>query len=358
MSSIDMFSRLTSETALLRTRLEALTRQASTGRRADTMGELGAEGPRSVALRGEMGRREVYERALGQAQGRAGIMQEALGRMTEIAREFRTTVTQRINPNDSRSLLGVQQQARSALSEMAHLLNTRHTGEYLFAGSDLANPPIQNADGLATGQMAQDVAAEIATLGVNDAATVLGNTRVIAQSTAPGVTPFSPRLTADETQPPGSREPRRSVPSTDGELLGFGIHANRNAEAVSTGETTGSWARDLMRGLMSVAALTPAQMADPAQFQSLVEGIRAGFASAEHAIGEEVGALGQVEERMASAQVRHERISTVLKGQLADIEEVDLAEAITRLQATRTTLEASYRAIGSLSELTLSKFLR
>lgn len=358
MSSIDMFSRLTSETALLRTRLETLTRQASTGRRAEVLGDLGAEVPRSVSLRGELGRRELYGRTLDQALGRTGIMQEALGRLTEMAREFRTTITQRINPNDSRSLITVQQQARSALSEMAHLLNTCHTGEYLFAGSDLDNAPIPDPDGFATGQMAQDIAAEVGLLGTNGAASVLANTRTIAQSTAAGVTPFSARLTADEVLAPANREGRQSVPSSDGELLGFGIHANRNAEAISTGETTGGWARDLMRGLMSVAALTPDQMADPAQFQSLVEGIRAGFTSAEYALGEEAGALGHVEARMASAQVRHERLSTVLHGQLADIEEVDLAEAITRLQATRTTLEASYRAIASIGELTLSKFLR
>jgi flagellin-like hook-associated protein FlgL len=51
-------------------------------------------------------------------------------------------------------------------------------------------------------------------------------------------------------------------------------------------------------------------------------------------------------------------VSVTLEKQLGAIQEVDLAETLTRLQATRTTLEASYRAIGSLSELTLAKFLR
>ena len=40
------------------------------------------------------------------------------------------------------------------------------------------------------------------------------------------------------------------------------------------------------------------------------------------------------------------------------IEEVDVADVLTRLQATRTALEASYRAIGALGELNLANFLR
>jgi flagellin-like hook-associated protein FlgL len=47
-----------------------------------------------------------------------------------------------------------------------------------------------------------------------------------------------------------------------------------------------------------------------------------------------------------------------LRTQLAGIEEVDLAEVLTRLKATETTLQASYGAIGRLGGLALANFLR
>ena len=47
-----------------------------------------------------------------------------------------------------------------------------------------------------------------------------------------------------------------------------------------------------------------------------------------------------------------------MQAQLAEIEEVDLAEVLTRLRATETTLQASYGAIGRLGGLTLANFLR
>ena len=357
--TIDLLGSVARETAVLRTRLATLTRQSADGLRSPRLGDLGPEVSRLVSLRGEVGRREVYKSAMDQALGRTGIMQEALGRLTEIARDFHATVTQRITSQDPSSLATVQAQARAALTEMAHLLNAQHAGEYLFGGTDLSHPPIPNPDGLATGQMAQDVAAAIGDLGASGSAAVSGATRGIAQSTTAGVTPFSAFLTADELLPAADRDARRGVPSADGEIIRYGIKANANAQAISSGETTGGWARDMMRNLMSLAALTPEQMAsDPIEFDKLATIIRGGFGAAEAALGEEAGALGHVEARMESARKRHDQLSTVLESQLADIQYVDMAETISLLQATKTTLDASYRAIGSLSDLNLANFLR
>lgn len=358
MSSIELFTRLTSDTALLRARLETLTRQGTSGLRADKLGDLGPEIPRAVSLRGEIGRRELYGQAMDQALGRTAVMQDSLGRLTDIAREFRTKAATRITSGDPTTLMTVQSDARAALTEIAHLLNTRHAGEYLFSGSDLSNPPISDPEGLATGQMAQDIAAQVDTLPGSGLDAVVDATRSIARSTAPGVTPFSFALTAEETLPEAEREARRGVPAADGQIIGYGFSAGRNGGALSTGETTGSWARDLMRNLMSLAALKPEQMSDPAAFDGFMGKIRQGLSSAELALGEEAGALGHVEARMEATKRRHDNLSSALALQLSSIEEVDVAEVITRMQATRTQLEASYRAIGSLGELTLANFLR
>lgn len=49
--------------------------------------------------------------------------------------------------------------------------------------------------------------------------------------------------------------------------------------------------------------------------------------------------------------------SVYLETFIADIEDVDIASAIARLQSDQTALEASYRMIGSVSQLSLSRFL-
>lgn len=358
MSSMELFNRLTNDTMQLRGRIETLTRQSITGLKAEKLGDLGPGVARAVSLRAELGRRELSGQAVEQALGRTAVMQNSLERLTEIAREFRTKAATRITAGDTSSLMTVQSDARAALVEVAHLLNTRHAGEYLFGGSDVTRPPITDPEGLATGPMAQRIAAEVADLPNKGAAATSAATRGIAQSNAAGVTPFSDHLAADAALPPEEQEARRAVPSPDGQLIGYGIIAGRNADAISRGETTGSWARDLMRNLMSLAALSPEQMSDRANFDAFIGSLRDGLSSAELALGEEAGALGTVEARMESAQRRHDDLSTALSKQLADIEEVDVADVLVRLQASRNALEASYRAISSLRELTLANFLR
>ena len=141
-------------------------------------------------------------------------------------------------------------------------------------------------------------------------------------------------------------------------LVPVGLFANRNAGAASSGETAGGWARDLMRGLMSLTALTPAQAADRNDFQAFAVTIREGLRSATAALGSEAGALGQTEVRLSAAAARHAEIGVALQTQLAGIQEVDLAEAMTRLQQTQTQLQASYTAIARLASLSLAQFLR
>ena len=195
----------------------------------------------------------------------------------------------------------------------------------------------------------------VAGLGGGNASAVAAATLAAASSDAAGTTPFSTFL-SDPAQ--GLTEPRRSVPTAEGERVAYGLFANRNAAATSEGETTGSLARDVLRGLATLAAMDPSQAALGTDFTDLMATVRDGLRSAIDAIGEEAGALGFTEQRLEAASVRHEEVSTTLAAQLAGIEEVDMAETISRLQATQTQLEASYRAISVVSGLTLTQFLR
>lgn len=60
--------------------------------------------------------------------------------------------------------------------------------------------------------------------------------------------------------------------------------------------------------------------------------------------------LDSIDEQHATAQI-------FLEGLVSDIEDVDLAEAITRLNQDQTALQASFQVLGSLSRLSLLNFL-
>lgn len=350
---MDALGRLNADSALIRARVETLSRQVASGRRADVLGDIAPDAPRAINLGRDISRRENYGSTIDQALGRTGVMQATLQRLKNIASEFRSNVTIRLDPADPAALATVQARARAAALEVGGLLNTQVHGEYLFGGSDLSNPPIPDATGLLGGALAGAITAQIATLDNTNAATVSAATLAAAQDL--GNSPFSAFL---EDPAAGGAEPRRSVPAGDGLAVAYGIAANRNGTASSAGETTGGWARDLLRGLLSMAALGPAQAAAADGFNALAGTLRAGMESAENALAEEMGALGAVEQQLGAARTRHQTISDTLRSQLADITDVDLATTLTRLQATRNSLEASYRMISSMASLTLSQFLR
>jgi len=348
--------RLATETATLRARMEVLTRQSVSGMRADAYGDLAPEAPRALSLRAELGRREAYSRALDQSLGRTAAMQASLGRMGEIAREFGAGVARRLSSTDPSTLTAVPARAQAALREVAGLLNTRHVGEFLLSGTELTRAPIPAEATIGSGPMAAAVAGEVASLAPGNSAAVLAAIR--GHSADLALSPFNAHLVADAALPPGSREAPRAVPSGDGEAIGYGVFAHRNSAAVpSPDPTSGGWAQDLLGSLMALASLTPAQLAAGPDFDRLAAGLSATLMSAHSALAEEQGVLGLTERRIEATRERHGTVTIALAKQLADIQEVNLADTLTRLQSTRTTLEASYRAIGALGELTLARFL-
>ncbi|RVT95660.1 hypothetical protein EOD42_15790 [Rhodovarius crocodyli] len=351
---MDLISRLNTEATLLRARFEVLSRQSSNGLKGTSLSDLGTDLPRTVDLQNSIKRNETYSRTMDQAGARMSVMQTALSRLSAIATEFRAEISTALSSSNTNSLVTVQSRAKAALKEVGQLLNTQLNGEYLFGGSDLANPPIPDPDGLPTSTMANTIATAVTGLTNANATAVNAATLAAAQDTSAGNSVFSAFL---EDPAQGAGEARRSVPVSDGERMTYGIKANANGSANSTGDTTGSWARDLLRGLMTLSSLTDTQMQQGQGFDAVADSLRNIFKSAESALAEETGSLGAVQKQVEAAKTRQSDINTQLTGQLSGLTEVDMATTLTRLQATQTQLEASYRITASLANLTLTKFL-
>jgi len=351
---MDMLSRLDADTAALRLRIQLQTRQLSTGFKSEQVGDIGGQLPRLLNLKAEIARRDAYTQSIGQALTRTQAQQGALTRLAEIAREFGDGVAMQLDANNTETIPLFAARARQALAEVGQLLNTRANGEYLFAGTDTANAPVPNPTGLANAGFAQQIAAAVQGLGAGNAAAVGAATLAAVQDDSAGISPFSAFFQSGGA---GLTEAQRSAPSADNVQTASGITVNRNGVAVSQGETSGSWVRDLLRGLASIAALTPAQAADRDSFRDFTITIREGLRSAAGALADDGGALGLAEARLEATKTRHETMRAALTSQVADIQEVDLAEVLTRLQATQSVLETSYTALGRLGQLSLAKYL-
>jgi len=353
MTSVSSLSRLDAGSLALRIRLDTLTRQVADGRKGPEYGDIAPQARRAIDLRADLARRETWQGTIDRSLARSAVTQDAMGRMSDIATRF-YQLSIKMDGTNGQLISAVAAEARSALTEFAHLLNERYAGEYVFAGTDTANPPVPDADGIMASGMVTDIGNAVGGLTTGSAAAVAAATLAAASSDAAGTTVFSTWLSDPAT---GLVEARRAAPAAEGERVDYGIFANRNAAATSEGQTTGSWSRDILRGLATLAALDPSQAGLGTDFTDLVATVRDGLRSAVDALGEERGALGAAEARMNAIAVRHRDVSVTLTAQISGIEEVDMAETISRLNATQTQLEASYRAIAMVSALSLTKFL-
>lgn len=346
MSTISTIGTSAFDQARLRLRLEELTRQVSTGQKGQTHGALGTEAKRGIDLRGDIARREAYLAAADAARGRMGAAQSVLSRLQDIASSVAAEAS-RARTLGTTGVDALAQTARGALEEVAALLNTQSGGEYLFAGSDIASAPVPNAAGVATGPFAAAIATQVGSLTPLNAAAVLAGTA--AAATAPATTPFNAFL-----EGAALAEPRRALQAADGERIAWGVIPTED----SGGNVGTAWARELMRGLATLAAVTTATALQGQGYDDLLAGVAQGLTGAARGAASEQGVLGAAEKRLESQQERHKDMLVLVKAQVIAVEQVDLADASASLKALQLRLEASYETTAGIARLSLAALLR
>ena len=337
----------------VRDRLDQLTRQAASGRVADTYGGLGAGAATSLSLRPAIARIATWQANIDAVQGRMAVTQSSLEQISAIAADFRAR-TADLNGLSAAMIDSVAAGARDALRSVAGLLNARHGDQYVFAGQDSANPPVPEAESILSSGFFGEISAAVAGLGNNGAAATIAATLATAGSNAAGVSPFSASL----SQPAGALDAlKASVPVGERRRVQVGVLASANADATSRGgSTTGSYIRDIMRGLATLGSLSSAQMND-AGFAAVAGDVRTGLEGAITALNVDAGVLGNRQAAIVEARARLGETATALQGQVANVEDVDMAEVLSRLSLTQTQLQASYQLLAGLQSLSLTKFL-
>jgi flagellin-like hook-associated protein FlgL len=339
----------------LRGRFAELTRQVAGGQRADSYAGLGTDALRAIDLRAELAHRGAVSTSIDRGSSAADATQLVLKRIIDTTTDItgRATGLLGLSAVDAPNIALA---AKSALKEVVGLLGERYGGEALFGGADLEGSPIVEPDQIEATGLYQGIRAQVKSLGSGNGQAVLDATKALAMSDAPGVTPFSAQASAAAQGT--AADSRRSVPIGDGITVAVGLYVNRNADATSSGETTGSWARDLIRGLSIIANLDQPQGTQTADYTTLVKGAVGALRSGLNGVTDEAGALGNTQQRLATAKTRNRDVSDQVEQQLGTLEQVDLAATITRLQATQTQLQASYKCLAMIGEISLTQFLR
>lgn len=350
-SSYGIMSQLIANSTSLHQQLDTLTEQASTGLVAQTYAGLGGEASVSLNLNPQLNALQVAQNNIGQATGSMGVTQTTMTQIQQIAATFVSDIPN-LNGLNSSEVDNVASQARSALQQVADLLNTQDGNNYVFGGQDSANPPIPSASNILSSGFYTQINAAVSALSSNGASATAASTLAIASSNATGTSPFSAYMSQ-----PASDISVPVVQDGEGGTVQTGLLASANSVAVSTGtSTTGSYMRDLMRALATLGSLSSSQIND-AGFGALVQDTGTSLNGVVTAMASDVGVLGTNQSNLTAMQTQLSDTATALTAQLSSVQDVNMASTLSQLTSMQTQLQESYKLITGENALSLVNFL-
>jgi flagellar hook-associated protein 3 FlgL len=347
-----MMTSLIADNATIKTRLDQLTTQISSGLVGNTYAALGANAGVSLDLNPQIATLQTWQNNINAAAGTMQVSQTALTQLQQIASNF-LAQTSNLEGADSSEVNSIAANAQQALVQVADLLDTQDGNTYVFAGIDSANPPVPDPSNILSSGFFTQINAQVSQLGTQGAANTVANTLAIASSNAAGTSPFSTYL----SQPTSSLQaPTIQIGQGQTPTVGLLASANLAASSTPTATSTGSYMRDLMMALATMGSMSSSQTTDT-DFTTLVQDTNATLTGAVDAMAEDAGVLGNTQSNLTANQTTMADSATALTTQVSNVQDVDVAQAMTSLTLVQTQLQASYQVIAGMSGLSLAKFL-
>jgi flagellar hook-associated protein 3 FlgL len=356
-STYGALDRMLASSTSLQTQIATLQRQTTTGKVAQSYAGLGSVSAQVLDLTAASSQAAAYTQAMTTAQGKATVMQNALTEIGSMVSTMAASTLGLTGTTQAVAVAGVAQQARLALTQLGAMLNANFAGDYVFAGADTSHPPVPSPENLASSGMYTQIGAQVAALATTPTtpavATVIANTVGIAASTATGTTVFSSYLTGA-----GAAAPPVTVRVANSEQVTLDLPANRNVGGVSDPAIhgTGSAIGDIMRSLAVVANSTGSMVGNP-DFATIMKDAAATLTSAGATLAQESGQIGLTQNAMTAATAAHASMQTALASQLSGLTDVNMATAISQLQAVTSQLQASYKILSMASSLNLANYM-
>ena len=342
---------LINNATIVHQQLNTLAEQASSGLIAQTYAGLGGGAGVALDLSPHITSLQTYQDNIGRATGSMRLTQVSMGQIQQIAAKF---VAQIPNMNGLNPTLtdSIAANARSALTQVAQLLDSQNGSAYIFGGQDNANPPVPDPNDILSSGFYTQINTAVTSLSANGAAATIAATLSIAGSNASGTSPFSAYLSQ-----PASALKSPVVQTGDGTTEQIGMLASANSAVTSTGtSTTGSYMRDLMRALATLGSLSSAQVNDP-NFAPLVQDTATVLTGVVSTMATDVGVMGDRQSRLTDTQTQLSNTAVALKTQVSVAQDADIATTLTQLTAVQTQLQESYRLIAAANSLSLVNFL-
>jgi flagellar hook-associated protein 3 FlgL len=375
--------------------IDRTQRQLTTGRRLLAPADDPIAAARALGLRESLSRLEQFDRNASMAQNRLGFEEAALKSVGDVLQRVRELALQAANASqsdESRHMIAVElRQHVDALVELANQQDGN--GRFLFSGNQDGVPPVarngdvftyQGDDGqrqirigeerlVADGDPGSDVFFRIrdgngqftVTAGAANAGTgVAGPGNVAAGATWAGgeyTVEFVDAGTYEVRDAGGTVV--ATGPFGPGTTLAFaGIELAIDGQPAAGDEflVRPSTNRDIFSTVAALADAIDGPVGDDAARAALTNEINAGILSIDQALGRVLDVQTRVGSRLSAIEGQleaNDAFALGLQETLAGIEDLDYAEALSRLGMQLTMLEAAQKAFVETRNLTLFSIL-
>lgn len=286
--------------------LNTSQQQVATGKVATNYAGYGDKTAALEAARSAATRAEAYKASTQKALDQANLQDTQLSTLSDLSNQLRQAVTTAVASNDGTQLMS---QVQGIFEQAVQVLNAKDAnGNYLFGGDNNGTPPVTVS-----------TLAGLSALGSGAAAFVNGS---IASS----------------------------VNVADGQNAKVGVLASdAGAQLMQVIKDVSDF--NLGASGPFGAGLTGGQ-------SSFLSGAIQSATTAAQSVNAVMASNGETYNRLKDAVSHQDTLSTLYQGFTTDIEDVDMAQAVTNLNQNQTALQAALKVTSQLNQISLLNYLK
>lgn len=321
----------TQSTTRLKTELNTLVQELTTGEKSDLTDHLGISQSSLSSLDRQLTMLEKYEQANTQTAQMLSTIQTVLNHTDEQRSNASTTLLTINNTSTPLQITRASEVARSSFEATVQSLNTRYGDRSLFGGSDVEGQPFASAD-----VMLADL-----------------QTAVAGLTTA---TDISTAVDAWFDDTGGGFETVGYLGDSGG-LIERPLDSNQNIaiEVRADDEAIRDTLKALAKGVLAGGNATNLDLLES---RSLQQESAVGLLNSAEMMADLQARVGFIEGRVEEASVRNSAEQTSYGIARSEMVSADPFETATRLEAVQTQLETQYTLTARLSRLSLTEYLR
>ncbi len=375
--------------------LDVTQRQISSGRRILNPSDDPIGSARAIELRESISRIEQFDRNAGIAKNRLSQEEAALGSVNNVLQRIRELTLQANNAtqsNETRKLIAVE--VREHLDHLQQLANQKDgNGNYLFAGNQVETRPVTRAGSVFTYNGDQSTRliqiGEGRELADGDPGsevffrvrTGTGSISVSAAGANAGTGMFGTYSVTDPTQYDADTYQVRFIDPSNYEVLdsGGGVVASgtfasgdnisfRGVELTITGAPAAndvftvepSQTQNMFETIDRLASAMESDVVDDQSRAAITNLLNEGLLNLDQALGNVLDVRTRVGSRLAAIENQVDSNGAMIltmQSTLAEIRDLDYAEAISRLSAETASLEAAQKTFTYTQQLSLFNYL-